>query len=146
MGTCCNSTTANNNGTKTPNSRTPSLVDKYIRYPDAICANDFVAPNHDKVYRDSIENQAAFFEREADLLHWDKRWTTAIDTSDQYLHRWYVGGMTNIAYNCLDRHVKAGEGNRVCFYEDSVYTGKEKVWTYEEVMIQSGKLATVMRE
>ena len=55
MGTCCNST-SNNNGSRTTQSRTPTLVDKYIRYPDAICANDFVAPNHDKVYRDSIEN------------------------------------------------------------------------------------------
>ena len=31
-------------------------VDKYIRYPDEICANDFVNPNHDALYRDSIEN------------------------------------------------------------------------------------------
>jgi len=61
------------------------------------------------------------------------------------LHRWYKGGLTNIAYNCLDRHVKAGDGNRVCFYEDSVYTGTQKAWTYKQVMEQSGRLATVLK-
>ena len=61
------------------------------------------------------------------------------------MHRWYKGGKINIAYNCLDRHVLAGEGNRVCFYEDSVYTGHQRAWTYEEVMVQSGRLATVLK-
>ena len=57
---------------KSASKRTPSAakakknVDKYIRYPDEICTNDFVNPEHDALYRDSIENQADFFEREAD--------------------------------------------------------------------------------
>lgn len=50
------------------------------------------------------------------------------------MHRWYQGGETNMAYNCLDRHVKAGEGERVCFFEDSVYTGVQRPWTYAEVL------------
>jgi len=62
------------------------------------------------------------------------------------MHRWYKGGMTNIAYNCLDRHVLARDGENVCFFEDSVYTGKTKSWTYQEVMEQSGKVATVLKE
>ena len=62
------------------------------------------------------------------------------------MHRWYKGGLTNIAYNCLDRHVLAGEGDRVCFYEDSVYTGTQKAWTYKQVMNLSGRLATALRE
>lgn len=58
MGTCCASTEANgrtpvrNNG----KAATPSSLDKYIRYPDEICANDFNAPQHEAIYRDSIEN------------------------------------------------------------------------------------------
>ena len=47
-------------------ARAKKNVDKYIRYPDEICTNDFVNPEHDALYRDSIENQADFFEREAD--------------------------------------------------------------------------------
>ena len=62
------------------------------------------------------------------------------------MHRWFPDGKGNMAYNCLDRHVKDGFGDRVCFYEDSVYTGKQRAWTYKEVMEESGKLATVMKE
>ena len=50
------------------------------------------------------------------------------------MHRWFPDGETNLVYNCLDRHVKDGYGDRVCFYEDSVYTGKKKAWTYNEVL------------
>ena len=123
-----------------------AVVDKYIRYPDAICANDFNNPSHDRLYRDSIENQAEFFRREAEKIHWFKQATTLIDTSDQYMHRWYKGGKTNIAYNCLDRHVKDGDGDRVCFFEDSVYTGVQRSWTYRQVMTESGRLATVLKK
>ena len=123
-----------------------AVIDKYIRYPDAICANDFNNPSHDRLYRDSIENQAEFFRREAEKIHWFKQATTLIDTSDQYMHRWYKGGKTNIAYNCLDRHVKDGDGDRVCFFEDSVYTGVQRSWTYRQVMTESGRLATVLKK
>lgn len=51
-----------------------------------------------------------------------------------------------MAYNCIDRHVKEGHGDRVCFYEDSVYTGKQKAWTYNEVLNETGRLATIMKE
>ena len=56
-----------------------------------------------------------------------------------------MGGLTNIAYNCLDRHVLAGEGERVCFFEDSVYTGTQRSWTYAQVLEKSGRLATVLQ-
>lgn len=121
-------------------------VDKYIRYPDAICANDFENPQHEELYRASIENQETFFASEAENVHWFRRWTKTIDTSHQYLHRWFKGGLTNIAYNCLDRHVLAGEGDRVCFFEDSVYTGTQRSWTYSQVLERSGRLATVLKE
>lgn len=51
-----------------------------------------------------------------------------------------------MAYNCLDRHVEAGNGDRICFFEDSVYTGTQRAWTYLEVMQQSGRLASVLEQ
>ena len=78
-------------------------------------------------------------------MGWWRPFTTVIDTSDQYMHRWYKGGTINIAWNCLDRHVNNGEGDRVCFFEDSVYTGTERAWTYSEVLNRSGRLATIMK-
>jgi propionyl-CoA synthetase len=46
-------------------------LSKYITYGD-LSANDFINEKHDKVYRDSIDNQEAFFDKEAKRLHWFK--------------------------------------------------------------------------
>ena len=94
----------------------------------------------------SVNNKEEFWAEQAEAIHWFRQPKTVIDMSDKYLHRWFPDGETNLAYNCIDRHVKEGHGDRVCFYEDSVYTGKQKAWTYNEVLQQTGRLATVMKE
>ena len=87
-----------------------------------------------------------FWGEQAKDIHWFKKPQTVVDTSHEFLHRWFPDGETNMAYNCIDRHVKDGHGDRVCFYEDSVYTGKQKAWTYNEVLSETGRLATIMKE
>lgn len=47
---------------------------------------------------------------------------------------WFKGGRTNIAYNCLDRHVKEGHGAQPCFLFEGNDPGREGVMTYEEVL------------
>lgn len=91
-------------------------------------------------------------------MHWFKPYTTVLDDSQNYFsdrpgdlaknpvkYRWFADGEINISYNCLDRHVEAGHGDRVCFYQDSVYTGVQKAWTYKEVLEQVGRLASVYK-
>ena len=78
---------------------------------------------HDAKYKASIEDPESFFDAEAKKLHWFKPYKTILDKSDQYLHRWFPDGETNLAYNCLDRHVVAGNGHVIAYYEDSAYTG-----------------------
>ena len=122
---------------KGPSAPSSQASRQYIRYPDEICANDFVNPGYDALYQASIEDPAKFFGEEAKLTHWFKDFdggAQTIDTSDTYLHRWFKGGLTNIAYNCLDRHVLNGRGDQVCFYEDSVYTGVARAWSYAQVL------------
>jgi propionyl-CoA synthetase len=97
-------------------------IDKYITYADK-SANEFVNLKHDTIYKDSIEQQHAFFDAEAKRVHWHKMYTKVIDSSDKYLHRWFPDGEINICYNAVDRHVLKGDGNNVAFFQDSVYTG-----------------------
>ena len=115
----------------------------YIFY-DKNCS--FTNQKREDLFKRSIDNKEEFWGEQAEKIHWFKKPKTVVDTSDEFLHRWFPDGETNMAYNCLDRHVKEGHGDRVCFYEDSVYTGKQRAWTYREVMEESGKLATVMKE
>ena len=52
-----------------------------------------------------------------------QKFTTVVDTSDEYLHRWYTDGEMNICYNAVDRHVDEGRADKVAFIYDSAYTG-----------------------
>lgn len=79
-------------------------------------------------------------------MHWHKKYTKIIDDSDQYLHRWFPDGEINIAFNCLDRHVAAGNGDMVAYYEESVYTEHAKTWTYKEVLEHSGRVASILKK
>ena len=59
--------------------------------------------------------------------------TKILDTSHQYLHRWYTDGVQNICYNCVDRHVDGGRGEEVALIYESVYTGAQENYTYREL-------------
>ena len=47
------------------------------------------------------------FTEYADLLAWDKKWDTVLDTSNAPFWKWFVGGRLNASYNCVDRHAEA---------------------------------------
>ena len=47
------------------------------------------------------------FTEYADLLSWDKKWDTILDTSNPPYWKWFTGGRLNASYNCVDRHVAA---------------------------------------
>ena len=51
------------------------------------------------------------FTEYADLLSWDKKWDTILDTSNPPYWKWFTGGRLNASYNCVDRHV-AAHGNK----------------------------------
>jgi len=115
--------------------------DKYIRYEGI--TNDFENPIYDEVYARSIEDREGFWAEKAQELHWDKFPTTIIDTSDQYLHRWYTDGMQNICYNCVDRHVDGGRGDAGALIYESAYTGACETYTYRELQANVAKLASI---
>jgi acetyl-CoA synthetase len=67
---------------------------------------------YEALYRESIDNPETFFGRIAAELHWFKPWDKVLDWKVPNA-RWFVGGKTNVAYNCLDRHIAAGRGDKI---------------------------------
>ena len=103
-------------------NNTEDHLKKYITYGER-SAQDFVNEKHSEVYDYSIKNREEYFDEKAGHVHWHKKYTKIIDTSDKYLHRWFPDGEINICYNAVDRHVANGDGEMLAFREDSVYTG-----------------------
>src|SRR3954469_6946007 len=50
-----------------------------------------------------------------ELLHWFEEPSTALDDSNPPFYKWFTDGKPNASYNCLDRHVEAGNGHPVAF-------------------------------
>src|SRR5690348_1420198 len=67
-------------------------------------------------YEQAAADPLAFWEQQARRLTWATDWTQVLDWSNPPFAKWLVGGELNVAYNCLDRHLEAGPGDRVAIH------------------------------
>ena len=68
------------------------------------------------VYEEAARDPQAWWAGQAKQLHWFEPWETVLDDSNPPFYKWFIGGRLNASYNCLDRHVLAGRGERVAFH------------------------------
>lgn len=68
---------------------------------------------YEALYRRSLDDNEGFWADEAKNLHWFKPWTKVLDESRKPFFQWFVGGKTNLAYNCLDAQIAKGLGDKV---------------------------------
>src|SRR5207237_813293 len=68
------------------------------------------------IYAAADADYEGFWAERAQALHWDTKWDTVLDWSNPPFAKWFVGGKLNVSYNCLDRHVEAGQGERVAYH------------------------------
>jgi acetyl-CoA synthetase len=67
-------------------------------------------------YDEAEKDLVGFWEKAAERLSWETKWDRALDWDDPPFAKWYVGGKLNAAYNCVDRHVENGNGDRVAYH------------------------------
>ena len=65
-----------------------------------------------EAYGTAAADRLSFWERAAERLRWQQPWREVLDWSEAPFARWFVGGALNVAENCVDRHVAAGNGGR----------------------------------
>ena len=70
----------------------------------------------ESIYDEADKDYEGFWEKQAEALDWEQKWDQVLDWSDPPNAKWFVGGKLNVAYNCVDRHVEAGNGDRVAFH------------------------------
>jgi acetyl-CoA synthetase len=85
-----------------------------------------------EAYARAESDRLAFWEEQADRLTWETRWTDVLDWSEAPFAKWFIGGRLNAAYNCLDRHVEAGRGDKVAFHFEGE-PGDTRTITYAEL-------------
>ncbi|MBP2563046.1 propionyl-CoA synthetase [Neorhizobium galegae] len=98
------------------------------------------------VYEGWQQDPEGFWKSASTAIDWFKEPEKAFDGDQGVYGRWFTGGETNTCYNCLDRHVAAGRGGRRAFIHDSAMTGKQKAFTYAEVLDEVKAIAAAMQD
>ncbi|MGX6601508.1 acetate--CoA ligase [Micromonosporaceae bacterium Da 78-11] len=83
-------------------------------------------------YAEADRDPMAFWRRQAGRISWSTPFSDVLDWTDAPFARWFVGGRLNVAYNCVDRHVENGHGERVAFHFVGE-PGDERSITYREL-------------
>ena len=96
-------------------------------------------------YAEAAADRPAFWAKQAERLNWSTPWTQVLDWSNPPFAKWFVGGTLNVAYNCLDRHVEAGLGDRVAYYFEGE-PGDSRTITYQQLTDAVCQAANVLTE
>ncbi len=87
-----------------------------------------------------------FWEREGrELVSWFEPFTSLYEWELPYA-KWYLGGKLNVSYNCLDRHIEAGRGDRVAYLWEGEPEGGRVSLTYSVLLARVTHMANVLKE
>ncbi|HZI98137.1 MAG TPA: acetate--CoA ligase [Actinomycetales bacterium] len=127
----------------TPSTGLSNLMNEERRFPPS---EDFAAQAvaTADLYDEAAKDREAFWAKQArDLLDWSTDFDTTLDWSDAPFAKWYVGGELNVAHNCVDRHVDAGNGDRVAIHFEGE-PGDTRTVTYAEMQEQVCRAANAL--
>jgi len=101
-----------------------------------------VAGTH--LYDEANEDYESFWARQAsELVTWNNPWHTVCEW-DIPFSKWFIGGTLNVSYNCLDRHVLAGKGDKVAFHFEGE-PGDTRTVTYSQLLDEVQKFSNALK-
>ncbi len=86
------------------------------------------------------------FKEYADLLTWDQRWHTTLDTSTAPFYKWFVGGRLNASYNCVDRHAAADPDKSAIIFVPELESEEPEHVSYGDLLRQVNEFAALLRD
>jgi acetyl-CoA synthetase len=111
--------------------------------PEALAADANVKAD---AYERAAADRIGFWEEQARRLTWTKQWDQAVDWSNPPFAKWFLGGELNVAYNCVDRHVEAGNGDKVAIHWEGEPEGDTRTITYAELLKSVSQAANTLTE
>lgn len=96
------------------------------------------------VYEFSVADKERFWSGEARELHWFNLWKE-VKQGKTFNSKWFVGGKTNLSYNCLDKHLPTEKRNKAAIIWESE-SGESKILTYQLLFSQVCKFANVLKK
>ncbi len=128
---------------------------EHIETIDALLAENRTFPPPEDVKRDALvtgtflydeaaaDDEGFWAKQAAELLDWDAEWDTILDWQLPYA-KWFVGGTLNVSANCVDRHVAAGNGDRVAIHWEGE-PGDTRTITYDDLHGEVQRFANALK-
>ncbi|HXZ70642.1 MAG TPA: acetyl-coenzyme A synthetase N-terminal domain-containing protein, partial [Streptosporangiaceae bacterium] len=119
--------------------------EEYIQPPEAfvVQANAADPAIFDRFSEDRFPD---CFTEYADLLTWDERWHTVLDTSNPPFWKWFTGGKLNASYNCVDRHAQATPDKTAIVFVPELESDEHVHISYAELLRQVNEFAALLRD
>ncbi len=102
--------------------------------------------DYDKLYPQSIENSDEFWAKISQRIDWYKPWeqVSTVDFTTADID-WFLKGKLNVSYNCIDRHVEQGHGNKIALIWEGNDPAEDKSYTYKELLDEVSSFANVLK-
>jgi acetyl-CoA synthetase len=129
-------------------SSSPERLSQLLNVPEFAPPADFASraqvtdPGIDK--RAASDAPAWWAEQARQRLDWQTPFRAVLDDSNPPFYTWFADGTLNASYNCLDRHVNAGHGDRVAFYWHGEQ-GEQRTLTYAQILADTQRLANALK-
>jgi propionyl-CoA synthetase len=103
---------------------------------------------YEEMFERSIDpkTRESFWAEEAEQVFWFKKFSSdkILDCPNLPFYRWFSDGLTNICYNCVDRHIEAGRGQSIALIWESAYLNKSVEFTYNDLSKHINRLAQIL--
>ncbi|MED5293600.1 MAG: AMP-binding protein, partial [Actinomycetota bacterium] len=125
----------------------PTIEDYYVEdrtFPPSDTFQSKAIITDRSLYEEAEADRLGFWARQArELVSWFEDFETVLEW-DLPFAKWFIGGKLNISYNCLDRHVEAGRGDKVAFHWEGE-PGDTRTINYNELLEEVSKFANVLK-
>ncbi len=120
-----------------------SREERHFDPPEELAANANLTM---EAYAEAESDLLAFWAKQAERISWAEPFTDVLDWSDPPFAKWYVGGKLNAAYNCVDRHVEEGRGDKVALHWIGEPADDTRTLTYSDLQDEVCKAANALVE
>jgi len=99
---------------------------------------------YENIYNQAKKSPVAFWESVAENLHWFRKWDTGLEWNSPHA-KWFVGGTTNVSYNCLDRHIDTWRKNKAAIIWEGEPEEETRTITYGQLHLEVSKFANSIK-
>lgn len=131
----------------TPNIESVLHEERVFPPPENFSANAHIRSmeEYERLWQEAHDSPEEFWGHMAETeLHWFKRWDTVLKWDPPHAE-WFSGGMINISYNCLDRHLESWRRNKAAIIWEGEPAGEQRTLTYQQLHTEVCRFANVLK-